>query len=216
MAFTIGIVEDHEPQRGFLTELLRRSEGLEVLWAHGTGEAGLNAFRRQPCDLVLVDLNLPGMYGHEFIRAVRGEQSTVLCLVLTIEEGSPFLWKAIEAGANGYLLKPSTPAKIVAAVEDVRDGGAPMAPSIARRVLQKAKAAVEREPDAPAGEGIDLSAAERRVLELLASGQSRKEIAQELDVSLRTIAAHLCSIYSKLHVHSQVKAVLWYAKQARE
>ena len=216
MAFTIGIVEDHEPQRGFLTELLRRSEGLEVLWAHGTGEAGLSAFRRQPCDLVLVDLNLPGMHGHEFIRAVREERSGVLCLVLTIEEASPCLWKAIEAGANGYLLKPSTPAKIVAAVEDVRDGGAPMAPSIARRVLQKAKVAVENEVAVPSREGLDLSTAERRVLELLARGQSRKEIAQELEVSLRTIAAHLSSIYSKLHIHSQVKAVLWYAKHTHE
>lgn len=209
------VVEDDPTLRGFLKELLSRSTGLAVLGACGTAEEALRSIEAHSPDLMLVDLNLPGMGGIELIRRVRSHHPGIPCVVLTVNEDPMFVWPAIEAGAVGYLVKPCAPARVVEAVHEALMGGVPMSPGIARRVLLKARERIsppEEFPEQP----IVLTAMERRVLELLASGRNRKEIAQTLGISIRTVSSHLAGVYQKLHVDSQVRAAVWYAEHASE
>lgn len=153
-------------------------------------------------DVILMDIDMPGIGGLEGLRIVRGAKSPAQVLMLTIFDSNENIFKAICHGANGYLLKKSAPSKIIEAIQEVHDGGAPFTPSIARKIL-------ELFPKTPARSNeIDkLSIREKEILELIMKGFSYKMVAAELIISVETVRTFVKRIYEKLHVHSAHEAI---------
>jgi len=166
-----------------------------------TGEEALRSIPKAAPDVVLMDLNLPGMSGIECTRELKQLRPTVQVLMLTIEEESERVFAALRAGATGYLLKSATPGEIIEGIQLVARGGSPMSAVVARRVVESFHGAGE--PPSRAS----LSKREVEVLERIAHGKRIKEVATELDVSDTTIQTYLRRIYEKLQVHSQAEAV---------
>ena len=158
-------------------------------------------------EIILLDIGLPGMSGIEGIAPIHARSPSTQVLMLTVHKDSDNVFEALCAGASGYLLKPASPARIVEAIEDVRRGGAPMSPQIARKVLDMFTHLAVRPKD------YGLSQREREVLHLLVDGLTQKRIAERLFLSEHTINTHIRNIYAKLHVHSRSGAV---AKALRE
>jgi DNA-binding NarL/FixJ family response regulator len=159
-------------------------------------------------DVALVDLGLPGMSGIEGVRRIRELAPATQVLVLTVHDDDAHVFEAICAGASGYLLKDTPPARLVEAIGELMQGGAPMSPSIARRVV-----ATFHRIAPPAGEATRLSPRELDVLKLLAQGHSYKTAARELALSIDTVRFHVRKIYDKLHVHSKSAAVMAAVRQ---
>jgi DNA-binding NarL/FixJ family response regulator len=216
------VVEDDPALRGFLKELFSRTDEFEVRGTFGCAEEALRFISVECPDLAFVDLNLPGMGGLELIRLIRARNPELQCVILTINDDIKHVWPAIRSGAVGYLVKPCSPARVVEAAKEAVAGGVPLSPGVARKVLHLASlASLPKRSSVAASETggdptIQLSSTERRVLELLAAGLNRKGIGNALAISIRTVSSHLASIYSKLHVNSQVKAALWYAAHAAQ
>lgn len=206
----VAVLEDNRHLRRFLADLITHSGVYQLVGAFETAEFALAALATARPDVILTDLGLPGLDGEVFIRRVREVSPGTRCLVLTIQDNSDALWRVLQIGASGYLIKPSTPHKILESIQEVLDGGAPMSPSIARQVLLK----IQAQAGGLSGPSPDavLTPAESRVLELLASGMVRKQIAEQLGASVRTIACHLTHIYEKIRVENQVQAANWYNK----
>jgi DNA-binding NarL/FixJ family response regulator len=154
--------------------------------------------------VLLLDIGLPGASGIEGARRFRAAVPDLQILVLTVFADSEHVFRALCAGANGYLLKDTPPQKLLEAIRDVHDGGAPMSPSIARRVLQTFRSL----PVLAASEDAALSVREREVLKWLAEGYSYQAAAGQLGISVDTVRAHVRKIYDKLHVHTRSEAVL--------
>jgi DNA-binding NarL/FixJ family response regulator len=201
----VAIVEDDDWIRSNLAGEIARSKGFECVGAYATGEEALNALPQRPPDVVLMDINLPGMDGIECVRQVKMLVPDAQILMLTVYEDSDKIFNSLLAGASGYLLKRTPQAEILAAVADVYRGLSPMSGHIARKIVQyfnqRGRAAEELDR---------LSKREREVLDLLARGIAYKEIADALGLSIDTVRMHIKSIYSKLHVHSRGEAVAKY------
>jgi DNA-binding NarL/FixJ family response regulator len=173
--------------------------------AFTTAEEALRFIQKHPPDVAVVDINLPGMSGIELVARLKDACPGVLCLILTTyEDGAP-IFDALKAGACGYILKRAPAQEIVSAIIQVHQGGSPMSPQIARRVVNF----FHHQPT-PADDPDVLSEREREVLQLLAEGSMYKEIAGNLNISLDTVRSHVRKIYEKLHVHSRTGAVLKY------
>lgn len=209
----VAVLEDNHNLRRFLADLILHSGTYLLVGAFESAEGALAALGQAAPDVILTDLSLPGLDGEAFIRRAKEIAPQMRCLVLTIREDSESLWKVLQAGASGYLIKPSTPSKILEAIQEVIDGGAPMSPTIARRVLLKIQKQLG--PDTAKPDQPHLTPTEHRVLELLAAGLARKQIAEELGTSVRTIACHLTHIYEKIRVQNQVQAVLWHSRRGQ-
>jgi DNA-binding NarL/FixJ family response regulator len=153
-------------------------------------------------DVALVDIGLPGMSGIEGIRCLRERHPNLLTLVLTVYEDDERIFNAICAGAHGYLLKKAPLARLLESIREVVDGGAPMSPEVARRVI-----GLFRDIRPPAHATYELTPHEIRLLKLLAEGHSYRTAASELGVTSYTVSFHLRNIYEKLHVHSKSEAV---------
>lgn len=208
------VLEDDPAQRQFYGDLVLHSAEFELMGSFGTASAALESMAAARPDLALVDLRLPGSSGEEFIQCARQLRPGLLCIVLTLHDDANSLWSALQAGAIGYLTKPAAPEEILRALSEAIAGGAPMSMAIARRVLAEA-AAAPKTPARPAPDAKTtiLTQTEERVLRLLSQGLSRKEIAHEMGLSVRTVASHLFHIYSKIHVRGQTQAALWYHEQ---
>jgi DNA-binding NarL/FixJ family response regulator len=154
-----------------------------------------------------MDLNLPQMSGIECIRKLKGQLPNLKVIVLTVYEDSDHIFRALKAGATGYLLKRSGPENVLAAINDVRDGGAPMSSQIAQRVVQSF-----HEPVSTELEDIKLTDRESEILNLLSQGYMNKEIASRLFVGVPTVRTHLSHIYEKLHVRSRTEAIIKFMK----
>ena len=159
-------------------------------------------------DVVLMDINLPGMNGIECVAQLRQEIPGLRILMLTVFEEGEQVFKALSAGAFGYLVKSSRPAKIVEAIREVHAGGSPMSGNIARMVVQsfQRRAVARSETDS-------LSAREMDVLQALSKGHTYKQIAADLGISLGTVRTYIQRIYEKLHVHSHAEAVMKFARK---
>jgi DNA-binding NarL/FixJ family response regulator len=198
----VGVIEDQPVIRGALMHLFSTSQGYAVTGAYGSMEAALEGLADDLPDILLIDLGLPGMSGMDGIRAIRSRWPSVLMLILTVHEENNFIFESLCAGADGYLLKSTKPAELLRCVREVVQGGSPMSPAIARKVITLFRN-VRPVPE----EANELTAHELRILKLLASGENYKTSAKLLGVSVNTISYHVRSIYSKLHVHSRGDAV---------
>lgn len=203
----VSIVEDDAKLRQTLMRYLSLQAGVSCASAHPTAEAALGEIPAVRPDVVLMDINLPGLNGIECVARLRQMMPTVKIIMLTVFEESEQVFRALSAGAFGYLVKSTRPAKIIEAIREVHGGGSPMSGSIARKVVQTfqmqaaAQAARRAETDA-------LSGRELEVLQSLSKGHTYKQIAADLDISLGTVRTYIQRIYEKLHVHSHAEAVM--------
>jgi DNA-binding NarL/FixJ family response regulator len=208
-AIRVALIEDNAPFAKALEDFLHLSRsGVRFVATYPSGEEAMQTLPKDPPDVVLVDVNLPRMNGIECVARLKALCPTVLPLILTMYEDTPLIFDALKAGACGYLLKRTPPAEIVAAIQQVMTGGAPMSPQIARHVVS-----FFHRP-ASADDMTALTDRERAVLDLLARGCLYKQIADQLNISIDTVRTHLRKIYDKLHVHSRTEAVLKYLEKS--
>lgn len=210
-AIQVALVEDDPGVRANLAAMLNSSPGFQCQAAYPDGFAALKNIPGSRPDVVLMDINLPGMPGTECVRQLKNVAPGVPVLMLTVYDDSEQIFKSLMAGATGYLLKRTPKDKLLDAIREVNSGGAPMSRQIARRVVQFFQE-IEQMPASAqkAPELQTLTDREEQVLALLAKGHAYKEIADLLAISFETVRTHIRSIYEKLHVHSRTEAVLKY------
>jgi len=203
MSIKVGIVEDNQTLREGFATLLNRTPGFQCVCTCGTVAEALRQIPRVAPDVVLMDIQLPDSTGVECTAKLKQQLSDLHIVILTVYEDSERIFQALRAGACGYLLKRAQPEKILAAIKEAHEGGVPMTPEIARKVIgqfrQQADVAAQAE---------DLSDREREVLELVMHGLGNKAIADRLGVTVAAVKWHLQHIYDKLHVHSRTEAAL--------
>jgi DNA-binding NarL/FixJ family response regulator len=205
MAISVSIVEDNSGTRESLVELLGRAPGLRCVGAHPSGEEALKKIEQEKPDVILMDINLPGMSGIECVARVKERLPKTQVLMLTTYREGDLIFDSLRAGASGYLLKNMAPSELWQAVQQVHDGGSPMSMHIARKVVSFFQQVREKN-----AEIATLTKREQEILALLAKGFLYKEIADQLGISLSTVRAHLHTVYEKLHVQSRTEAVVKY------
>jgi DNA-binding NarL/FixJ family response regulator len=208
MPIRVSIVEDDEEIRANLSHRIGGNGSFCVLSSDGNAESALADLPRQNPDVVLMDINLPGVDGIECVRRLKAKMPDVQFVMLTVYEDSNRLFKSLVAGASGYLLKRTPPARLLAAIREAYAGGSPMTPQIARRVVQHFQQAPEP------SKLQKLTPREQEVLDQLAKGFRYKEIVDNLHISSGTLNSYISSIYDKLHVHSRTEAVVKYLTRA--
>lgn len=201
----IALVEDDDEIRANLAYRIGESPSFRLVGAYRDGETAVTELPKRKTDVVLMDINLPGMDGVECVRLLKPKMANAQFVMLTVYEDSNRLFKSLVAGASGYLLKRTTPSKLMAAIREAHRGGSPMTPQIARLVVQHF-----RQAPAPSSEIDALTARERDVLDQLSKGFRYKEIVGNLAISEGTLHSHIRNIYDKLHVHSRTEAVVKY------
>ncbi|PTX91001.1 response regulator transcription factor [Opitutus sp. ER46] len=202
---TVAIVEDNAAFCASLEQIINASASCRCVCASRNAGDGLRAIARHRPQVVVMDINLPDLTGIECTARLKRQQPELQILILTVYNDARQIFRALEAGASGYLLKRSTPEEIVRAIVDVQAGGAPMSAEIARKVVQSFQ-----QPAARAEEIAALTPRESEILQLLAEGHASKEIADEIGVSYTTVCTHLGNIYGKLQVRSRTAAVAKY------
>jgi DNA-binding NarL/FixJ family response regulator len=205
MPISVTIVEDDARVRRALAGIVRSAVDCECAGEYETGEAALTGLPARQPQVVLMDIDLPGMNGIECVRRLRERLPVAQILMLTVFNDTDSIFQALAAGATGYLVKPVRAVELLAAIRDVHGGGAPLTSGIARKVVQM----FQRGRPWPR-EMEDLSPREQEVLDLLAQGFLYKEIADRLGVSYATIRTHVERIYYKLHVRSRTQAIARY------
>jgi DNA-binding NarL/FixJ family response regulator len=209
------MIEDDRVTRKMIERLLEKNADCELVGAWATGEEALAEVKRIQPDVVLVDLELPGITGEDCLSALSVMLPCSALVVLTVHDHPERVFPALRAGANGYLLKGASAAELVAGMKAAFAGGCPLSPAIAGLVIQ----AFKKQPAAPAKPVIplpSLAPRERQILEHLAKGMAPKEVASELFISYETVRDHLKNIYQKLHVRSRTEAVLRYLESGQE
>lgn len=207
MPVSVAIVEDDAPLRSSLAGILQRAAECRCVGAFASAEEALREIPALSPQVVLMDINLPGMDGVQCVRRLAELMPKTQILMLTVHEDTDTIFESLSAGAAGYLLKPVRAAELLTAVKDVYAGGAPMTSNIARKVVQSFKRA-GAEPD----DGKQLSPRERDVLDFLVKGYSYKEVAEQMGISYSTVHTHIEHIYQKLHVQSRAQAVAKYLR----
>jgi DNA-binding NarL/FixJ family response regulator len=201
MPHAILLYEDNQLLSESIQSMLRLNSNLNVLGAYDNPMQVNSHLESKKPDLLLMDIDMPGMTGIEAVAKVRAVDKDIPILMLTVFDDNQHVFDAICAGASGYLLKKHISAKLFSAIEEVMAGGAPMSPSIARMVL--ASMQQRAMPENP----YQLTPKEKEVLTSLSKGNSYKLIGVEFEISLDTVRSHIRKIYEKLHVHSQTEAV---------
>src|SRR6185437_2739036 len=208
-AIGVSIVEDDLPAREILADWLEAAAGFQFVSGFGSAEDGLSHLPRQKPDVVLMDIKLPGLSGVECVRQLKPQLPQTQFVMHTVYEDSNHIFDALQAGATGYLLKQATHDELLAALQYVHAGGSPMTSYIARRVAQ-----CFPNPPAQAETDDNLSPRERAVLDMLIHGFLYKEIAESLNISVRTVDTYIRRIYEKLHVRSRAQAVAKYMNRS--
>jgi len=199
---TVGLVEDDQQVREGLALLIGSSPGFACVAACASAEVALQRFPKTKPDVVLMDIQLPGMSGIECILQLKQLCPRTQIMMLTVFEDHERIYQSLKAGASGYLLKQTPPAELLDAIADLHRGGSPMSAQIARRVVESFQ-----DPASSEHREAQLSAREQEIVRLLAQGHLYKEIADRLDRSVETVRTHIRNIYDKLHVHSRIEAV---------
>ncbi len=207
MSIRVAIVEDDEQVRENLSRLIGEAKGFECVANFSSGEEALESWPRRAPDVVVMDINLPGISGVECVRQIKSKFPEVHVVMLTVYDDSERIFQALQMGASGYLLKRSTTAEILHAIEDVHGGGAPMSSYIARKVVQSFRQ--QGASDKPAE---NLSKRETDVLDYVSRGYTNKEIADALGLKVETVRGYLKTTYSKLHVRSRTEAAMKFRR----
>jgi len=204
----IAIIEDERDIRESLAALINGTGGFQCVAKYGMMETALASVAKDGPDLILTDLGLPGLSGIEGIERLREILPSTPIVVLTIYDNDDQIFAALCNGASGYLLKNTTPARLLEALHDAANGGSPMSPAIASRVIK-----LFREFKPIDNASYRLTPQETQLLKLLVEGHHKKTAAREMNISVHTVSFHLKNIYEKLQVHSKTEAV---AKALRE
>src|SRR5579864_2866633 len=202
MPITVSIVEDSEQVRSTLEKLLNRAEGFQCLSQYANAEAALEGLPVDKPEVVLMDINLPGINGVECVRQLKQLTPEIQVMMLTVYEDTENIFNALAAGATGYMLKRTPRDELLEAIREVHRGGSPMTTHIARKVVQSFQRAT------PAASPTEtLSPREQEVLDCLAQGFLYKEIAEKLNISYETVHTYIRRIYEKLQVRTRTEAV---------
>lgn len=198
----VVIVEDDKEIRSLLEGILNSEADLEVVRVFSTGDNFLKAFDTFECDVVLMDINLPGKNGIDCVAEAKPRKPQVQYLISTVFENAAYIFQALCSGATGYLIKNTTADKIIEAVRDIHQGGSPMSSQIARLVVNSlgARQIQTMHQD-------QLTTREREMLDLLAKGLMYKEIAAQKEISTETVRKHVRNIYEKLQVTTRMEAI---------
>jgi DNA-binding NarL/FixJ family response regulator len=209
MPISVSIVEDNDKLRGTLAKVIGRAEGFRCASDYGSAEDALAGLPKIKPDVVLMDINLPGMNGVECVRQLKAQLPATQVMMLTVYEDTENIFNALAAGASGYMLKRTPARELLDAIREVHRGGSPMTTHIARKVVQSFLKPVSSTAAAPAptNELSELSEREQQVLDLLAQGLIYKEIADKLQISYETVHTYIRRIYEKLQVRTRTEAV---------
>jgi DNA-binding NarL/FixJ family response regulator len=208
MPITVSIVEDNEQLRGTLARVINRSEGFRCLSQYGDAESAIEGLPKDAPEVVLMDINLPGMNGVECVRKLKQLAPKTQVMMLTVYEDTENIFNALAAGAAGYLLKRTKTAELLEAIREVNAGGSPMTTHIARKVTQS----FQRAGTSPQSTE-NLSEREQEVLDCLSQGFLYKEIAEKLGISYETVHTYIRRIYEKLQVRTRTEAVAKFLKR---
>lgn len=207
MKITVAIVEDDREARKIMVGWINRTEDFRCIGDFGSVEQAIDGLPALKPAIVLMDINLPGMNGVEGVRHLKPVLVNTLFVILTVYEDADHIFRALQAGASGYLLKQTPRAELLEALQEVHRGGSPMTGNIARKVVQSFQQTRPVHPEVD-----ELSTREREVLVLLASGFLYKEIADSLAIAVPTVNTYIRRIYEKLHVRSRAQAVAKYTE----
>ena len=207
MPFRVSIVEDDPGVRAGLARLFNGSRDFKCMSSFANGADALAGLLVEKPDVVLMDINLPGMNGIECVRRLKERDPAILVVMLTVYEEAEQVFRALQAGAIGYLLKRTPPKQLLESVMDVMEGGAPITSQIARKVVEAFHRPAATKSSA---ELVELSQREKEVLDLLAKGFLIKEIADQLSLGFGTVRTYVRRIYEKLHVQSRSQAIAKY------
>jgi DNA-binding NarL/FixJ family response regulator len=205
---TVSIVDDEADLREHIAGYLAAAGNIRCLSAYASAKEALEHLPQDKPDVILMDINLGDMDGIECVRRLTAVMPEAQVLMFTVFEDTEQIFRALAAGASGYLLKRLSPKKLLEAIEEVRAGGSPMSASIARKVVQSFKAAPVRRD-----ESAGLSERERAVLDGLAEGLAYKQIAGQLGISIHTVRNYIRRIYEKLHVCTRTEAVAKFLRK---
>ncbi len=210
MDITVCIVDDNDDIRTALEEIVSMADGYQLIGGFSSGEEALEKLLPLHPQVVLMDINLGGISGIECVSRLKPQNPEILYMMCTVYEEDEKIFEALIAGANGYILKKTSPGKLLEAITELNEGGAPMSSQIARKVVAtfRNKAIAEENPDAASLS--TLSNREKEILEWLAKGMLYKEIAAQLFISPETVRKHVYHIYDKLHVNNRIEAVNKY------
>ena len=212
MSIAVSIVEDDPGVRSSLVKLINSSPGYRCVSQHSSAENALDEIPKLKPDVALMDINLPGINGVECVRKLKPMLPRTQVIMLTVYQNTDHIFKALAAGATGYLLKQTPPAELLAAIRDVNAGGSPMSGHIARKIVQSFQ---DTTSAAARAESDSLSPREAEVLDLLAKGFLYKEIADHMKISYATVHTHIRHVYEKLRVRSRTEAVAKHLGQGR-
>jgi len=198
----VSIVEDTDDIRNALRVLVNGSKGFECVHVFPDAEEALQNMSSKDIDIVLMDIGLPGMNGIECMKTLKPEMPKAQFMMCTVYDDDDHIFNALKSGASGYILKRTSPAQILEAIQDLHEGGSPMSSEIARRVVDSMQKSKKR------SEATEmLTDREKEILDFLAKGFLYKEIAAELSVSKETVKKHIHNIYDKLHVQNRTEAL---------
>jgi RNA polymerase sigma factor (sigma-70 family) len=206
MPISISIVEDNDKLRGTLAKVIGRTEGFRFATDYASAEDALADLPQVKPDVVLMDINLPGLNGVECVRKLKPLLPHTQVMMLTVYEDTENIFNALAAGASGYMLKRTPTKELVEAIREMQRGGSPMTTHIARLVVQSFQKPAAAQT-ATSKELAELSEREQQVLDLLAQGLIYKEIAEKLAISYETVHTYIRRIYEKLQVRTRTEAV---------
>lgn len=210
MPITVSIVEDNDKLRGTLARVLSRAEGFQFVSEYANAEDALKDLPAAKPEVVLMDINLPGMNGVECVRQLKQLLPQMQVMMLTVYEDTENIFKALAAGASGYMLKRTPRDELLEAIREVHRGGSPMTTHIARKVVQS----FQSRPGATTAPPTEnLSEREQQVLDLLSHGLIYKEIAEKLGISYETVHTYIRRIYEKLQVRTRTEAVAKFLRK---
>jgi len=211
MTITVCIVDDNKDIRSALEQIIIMSDGYRLLGSFSSAEEAIEKIPALSPQVVLMDINLGGMSGIECVRQLKPMHPDILYMMCTVYEEDEKIFEALSAGANGYILKKTAPGKLLEAIKELNEGGAPMSSQIARKVVAAFRGKAVAEGPVQEEKSINiLSGREKEILEHLSKGLLYKEIANNLFISPETVRKHVYHIYEKLHVNNRVEAVNKY------
>jgi DNA-binding NarL/FixJ family response regulator len=202
MKTKVCIFDDNEKILESFSLMMKTSEKIELTGLFNNCESAYEKIKNCNAEVVIMDIEIPPIDGIEAVKNIRRHNKEIPIIMFTVFDDTGKIFDSICAGANGYLLKKTDPEKIIQSIEEVKEGGAPMSPSIARKVLEKF-----RSNEQPLDSIYELTQREKEILKLLTKGLSYKMIAAECNISFETVRTHIKNIYAKLHVASMTEAV---------